>query len=132
MLRKDLLNLRNWSQSINNPSKKQIAMEMNLSEIQSREILPGYHGKLIHSEKMTLVFWDVEAGAVVPEHAHMHEQILHVLHGKFEFTVGGATRVYQADDIVVIPGHTPHGGRAITKCRLMDVFCPVREAYKHD
>ena len=105
-------------------------MEIKLSNIQSKEIIPGYHGKLIHTNNMSLVFWDVEEGAVVPEHSHMNEQVMQVLEGKFEFTVSGVTKVYEANDLVVIPGHTPHGGRAITACRLMDVFSPVREEYK--
>lgn len=105
-------------------------MEIKLTEIPSKEILPGYHGKLIHGKNMSLVFWDVEEGAVVPQHSHMNEQIMQVLEGKFEFTVAGVTKVYAVNDLVVIPEHTPHGGRAITACKLMDVFSPVREEYK--
>ena len=48
---------------------------MNLSEIQPKEIMPGYHGKLVHGERMSWVFWDVDQDAEVPEHQHEHEQI---------------------------------------------------------
>lgn len=64
-------------------------MNLNLSNIQPKEIIPGYHGKLIHTENMSIAFWDVEKGAKVPEHSHMNEQIMHVLEGKFEFTLNG-------------------------------------------
>ncbi len=92
--------------------------------------MPGYRGRLIHGEKMTLAFWEVDEGAEVPEHSHENEQIMHVLEGRFQFTVGGETQVYEAGELVVIPSHTPHYGKALTACRLMDVFSPVREAYK--
>ncbi|MBT8184873.1 MAG: cupin domain-containing protein [Eudoraea sp.] len=105
-------------------------MDVKLSELTPKEIIPGYLGKLIHTENMTIAFWEVKKGAVVPEHDHMHEQIMQVLEGKFEFTVDGETKIYEADDIVVIPGHVSHSGRAITYCRIMDVFSPVREEYK--
>ena len=105
-------------------------MEIKLSALKSREIIPGFHGKLIHTQNMSLAYWDVEQGAQVPEHAHMHEQVMQVLEGKFEFTVNGETKVYQADEMVVIPPHIPHGGRAITACKIMDIFSPVREDYK--
>lgn len=105
-------------------------METNLSEINPREIIPGYHGKLIHSKNMTLAFWEVEEGAAVPEHSHMHEQILYVQEGNFRFTVGGKTKTYHAGDIVIIGAHVPHSGQALTSCRLLDVFSPVREDYK--
>lgn len=103
---------------------------MNLSKIQSKEIMPGYHGKMVHSETMTWVFWDVEKDAEVPVHNHVHEQIMHVVEGDFEFTVGGKTDIYSPGDVVVIPSNVPHGGKAITACKLMDVFSPAREEYK--
>lgn len=105
-------------------------MDILLSQIETKEYMPGYFGKMIHGEKITLAFWEVEKDAVVPEHAHPNEQIMHVLEGSFQFTVGGITKVYQAGELVIIPSNTPHGGQALTKCKLMDVFSPVREAYK--
>ena len=105
-------------------------MEYKLSEIEPREIIPGYHGRLIHSKNMSLAFWEVEEGAEVPEHAHTNEQIMQVQEGQFQFTVGGQTRIYGPGDLVVIPSEIPHSGKAITPCKLMDVFSPVREEYQ--
>ncbi|WP_149274811.1 cupin domain-containing protein [Pareuzebyella sediminis] len=105
-------------------------MNFNLDSIPSKEIMPGYHAKLVHAEHMSIAFWEVEEGAVVPEHSHMNEQIMHVLKGRFEFTVNGNTNIHVANDLVVIPPHAVHSGKALTACKLMDVFSPVREAYK--
>ncbi|MEZ4811571.1 MAG: cupin domain-containing protein [Allomuricauda sp.] len=103
---------------------------MNLSKIKSKEIMPGYHAKMVHAQSMSWAFWDVEKGAEVPLHHHVHEQIMHVVEGTFEFTLDGKTDVYGPGDVVVIPSHVPHSGKALTTCRLMDVFSPVREEYK--
>lgn len=103
---------------------------MNLSKIQPKEIMPGYHGKLVHGNTISWAFWDVEKDAIVPKHHHMHEQIMHVVEGEFEFTLNGDTNVYYPGDVVVIPSNIPHSGRALTSCKLMDVFSPVREEYK--
>lgn len=92
--------------------------------------MPGYHGKLVHGEQLSLAFWTVEKGAEVPEHNHPHEQMMHVVEGEFEFTLNGITKVYIAGDIVPIPSNVPHSGKAITACQLMDVFSPAREDYK--
>ena len=81
---------------------------MNLNNISSKEIMPGYHGKLIHSENMTLVFWDVEKDAIVPEHHHFHEQIMHVIEGEFEFTLDGITKTYIPGDIVPNASNITH------------------------
>jgi len=105
-------------------------MNLNLSTIPSKEIMPGYHGKLIHAENMSIAFWEVEKGAEVPEHSHMNEQIMQVLKGNFEFTVDGETKIYGPGDIVIITSHAKHSGKALTPCKLMDVFSPVREEYR--
>lgn len=103
---------------------------MNLADITSKEIMPGYHGKLVHGEQMSWVFWDVDKDAQVPEHHHIHEQIMHVVEGTFEFTLGGKTGIYNPGDVVVIPSNVPHSGKALTPCKLMDIFTPVREEYR--
>ena len=105
-------------------------MNLKLSEIPSKEIMPGYHGKLIHTNTMSLAFWEVEKGAVVPEHSHVNEQVMQVLEGKFEFTLNGITKIYEPGELVVIGSYIPHSGKALTACKLMDVFSPTREEYK--
>ncbi|MGB2085630.1 MAG: cupin domain-containing protein [Flavobacteriaceae bacterium] len=103
---------------------------MNLNDIPSKEIMPGYHGKMIHGKQLTWAFWSVEMGAEVPEHSHHHEQMMHVVEGTFEFTLSGKTAVYTSGDIVPIPANMPHSGKALTACQLMDVFSPARDEYK--
>lgn len=103
---------------------------MNLKTLKSKEIMPGFHGKMVHGETITWAFWTVEKDAVVPEHHHPHEQIMHIVSGEFEFTFEGKTKVYNEGDVVYIPSNSPHSGKAITPCKLMDVFSPVREEYK--
>ena len=103
---------------------------MNLNALPSKELMPGYHGKMVHGDQLTWAFWTVEKGAVVPEHQHRHEQIMHVVEGDFEFTLDGETKIYKSGDIVHISSNLPHSGKAITPCKLMDVFSPAREEYK--
>lgn len=105
-------------------------MTLNLSDIPSKEIMPGYHGQLIHSKNMSIAFWEVEKDAQVPEHSHKNEQIMHVLEGDFEFTLDGETKIHRPGDIVIIAPHKKHSGKALTPCKLMDVFSPTREEYK--
>ena len=107
-----------------------LIMDINLNELPSKEFFPGYHGKMIHTQNMTLVYWEVKEGAEVPEHAHHNEQIMQVSEGRFQFTLEGRTAEYQPGQLVVIPAHAVHSGKAITACKLMDVFSPTREDYK--
>lgn len=102
----------------------------NLDQITEREIVPGYRARFIHTEGMTLAYWEVEAGAALPEHSHPHDQIANVLEGQFELTVAGESRVLVPGQVAVIPGDVPHSGRAVTACRLLDAFQPAREDYR--
>lgn len=103
---------------------------LNLDEITEREIVPGYRAKFIHADGMTIAYWEVEAGAALPEHSHPHEQIANVLEGEFELTVAGESRILVPGQVAVIPGDVPHSGRAVSACRLLDAFQPAREDYR--
>jgi quercetin dioxygenase-like cupin family protein len=105
-------------------------MNFDISKIESREIIKGYHGKFIHTNSFTYAYWEVEAGAEIPVHSHVHEQMMQVIEGEFELTVNGIAKIYKSGMGVTIPSFVEHGGMAITKCKLTDIFCPVREDYK--
>jgi len=102
----------------------------NLNDIPEKEMFPGYFGKFVHGEKMSVAFWNIKAGSTVPLHHHIHEQVMHVVDGQFEFTVDGNTKVCGPGEIIVIPSNVPHTGTAVTDCRVIDVFHPVREEYR--
>ena len=41
-----------------------------------REIFPGLRARLIHSDRVSHSWVDIDAGATFPEHHHPHEQIV--------------------------------------------------------
>ena len=102
----------------------------DLKDIQEREVVPGYRARFLHSDQMTIAYWDVDPGAALPEHSHPHEQIANVLEGRFELTVKGESRILEPGQVAVIPADVPHSGKALTPCRLLDVFHPCRDDYK--
>jgi quercetin dioxygenase-like cupin family protein len=103
---------------------------IDLSDMPSREIFPGFHGRLIHTQRATLVYWTIEPNSPLPAHHHPHEQIVNVLEGSFELTIDEETEIVPAGCVAVIPPGAPHSGRALTRCRILDVFCPAREDYR--
>lgn len=105
-------------------------MQIELSSIIPKEIVPGCYAKLIHTQNMSFAFWTIEKGATIPEHHHMNEQVMQVLKGEFELTLNKSTKIYKPGSLVIIPPNLPHYGTAITACELLDVFSPVREDYK--
>lgn len=102
----------------------------NLSDIDQQEILPGFRARFVHTDHMTLSYWDVDKGAVLPLHKHIHEQVTQVEEGEFELTIDGEKRIYTKGMIAVIPSMAEHGGIALSDCKIFDIFSPVREDYK--
>jgi quercetin dioxygenase-like cupin family protein len=100
---------------------------INLTDLAPKELAPGYTARLVHSDHLTISHVSIDAGAPLPQHAHPHEQIANLIEGEFEMTIAGEARVLKAGMVAVIPPNVPHSGKAITKCCIVDVFCPVRE-----
>ena len=103
---------------------------ITLDEIEQREPFPGFRVRFVHSANMTLAYWEIQADAVLPEHSHPHEQVANVLDGLFELTISGDTRVLGPGSVAIIASHALHSGRAVTNCRIVDVFYPIREDYR--
>ena len=105
-------------------------MFIAVEQLTEKEVIPGYRGRAVHTGTMTFMYWTVDAGAEMPTHTHLHEQVAHVLEGQFELKVGDEMRLLEPGVVAAIPPHVPHGGKAITACRLLDVFLPERDDYK--
>ncbi|MBA4851325.1 cupin domain-containing protein [Emticicia sp. BO119] len=103
---------------------------INISELALIEVITGFKARFVHTDKLTLAYWEIEKGAILPMHAHIHEQITTVLEGRFELTIGQETKVYENGLLAVIPPNVIHRGKALTDCKIYDVFYPVREDYK--
>lgn len=103
---------------------------IQLDRLPIREIFPGLRARVIHSDRVSHSWVTVDEGASFPEHQHPHEQIVSVIEGELELVVEGTTHRLTPGQVFVIPPQTPHSGRGITSCRVLDAFAPVRDDYK--
>ena len=103
---------------------------IELKDLDYTRPFQGLKAKMVHSESQTFAFWEIEAGAMVPEHQHIHEQVAIVTKGELELTVDGESRIMTPGMVALIPSNTNHAARAITAVEVTDVFLPVRADYK--
>ena len=103
---------------------------INFNETPHQRIMDGIHGALHHSEQLTFGHIVLEQGAILPQHHHMQEQWTHVLDGQLQFTLDGETQMMTQGMSVHIPSNVPHSAVALTKCKVIDGFMPVREDFK--
>lgn len=55
---------------------------LNLYTISPKEIVPGFFGKFIHSDKISIAYREAKQGAEIPLHNHIHEMMVNVIEGK--------------------------------------------------
>jgi quercetin dioxygenase-like cupin family protein len=103
---------------------------VTLDSLTVREIFPGLRARIVHTDRTSQSWVEIDPGATFPEHQHPHEQTVNVIEGTLELTVNGETHVLRPGSVFVIPPHTPHHGRAAERCRVLDVFAPSREDYR--
>src|SRR3954453_5810488 len=75
------------------------------------ELTPLLGRQLLHTETMTIGRIVLAAGAIVPSHHHVHEQVANVLAGRLRFVVGGDEQIVAAGGRVFFPGEIPQWGR---------------------
>ena len=101
-----------------------------IKDITPKEVVPGITGYYAHGNNLTLGHIVIKAGAIVPEHHHVHEQITYIMEGELEMTIGGEFCPLKAGMYHIIPSNTPHSAIAKIDCIAIDVFSPVREDYR--
>jgi quercetin dioxygenase-like cupin family protein len=103
---------------------------IELENIKEVELIPGFRVRFLHSENMTTAYWSIDAGATLPDHTHVHEQVSTIIEGQFKMMIDGETRVLEPGVSAVIASNIEHGGTALTHCQIIDTFYPVREEYR--
>ena len=79
-----------------------MADRYDIASLDPRELVPGHHGRFLHTEHTTQVYWQIEEGAQLPEHHHPAEQTVHMLEGTYELTVDGEYYIINATDFGVL------------------------------
>lgn len=87
----------------------------------------GVEMRAVTAQTITVAHVKLEEGALVPEHWHYHEQVVNVVEGELELVVDGESFRLVPGKVMVLPPNVSHSGRAVTACRVVDVFHPVRQ-----
>lgn len=95
----------------------------SLPEVQPK---PGWRGRFFHSAHMTFAYYDIDAGAMLPAHAHENEEVWHVAGGALEMTVGDERMRVGPGCAVVVPSGVVHAAVALEACRAIVVDHPAR------
>jgi quercetin dioxygenase-like cupin family protein len=100
------------------------------SESGYRPALDGIERKtLVHGTKTMMTEYRLRKGAVLPRHAHPHEQTGYLVKGHIRLCIGGEEHDVRAGDSWCIPGGIEHSANILEDSVAIEVFSPVRDDY---
>ena len=95
-----------------------------------RRVLDGIERKtLVHGDETLMTEFRLGQGAVLPRHAHPHEQTGYLVKGRIRLSIGAETYEVHDGDSWCIPGGVEHGADILEDSVAIEVFSPVREDY---
>ena len=54
---------------------------------------------------------------------------MNLIEGELEFVLNGEKKLLTPGMTAFIPTNVPHSAKAITKCKIIDCFLPIREDF---
>ena len=81
----------------------------------------------LHGTNMTIARLEIKAGAVVPTHHHVNEQMTVMLSGRMRFVFPDKTVEVAGGEVLEIAPNLPHSAEALEDSVAIDLFAPVRE-----
>ena len=91
---------------------------------------PGVRRRTLASgQGMMQMAVEFAAGAALPEHRHVHEQVTHVVRGRLRLLLHGGAETYElaAGESLYLDSNVPHAAEAPEEAVVVDTFNPPRE-----
>lgn len=85
---------------------------------------------LVFNKETMLCNFDMEKGAQIPLHSHIHVQIGYVISGKIRFFTTKGEFIAKPGDSYVFNSNEQHGADILENTEAIEVFAPCREEYK--
>ena len=102
---------------------------INFSERKKVKIFEGITAQLFHSDQMTFAYVTLQQGADVLEHCHVLEQWANAIEEEMMFVVNDEKKLLTTGMTAFIPSNVIHSAKAITLCKAIDCFLPIREDF---
>lgn len=93
----------------------------------AEQLNPRITRRTVHTQNLTIARLQIAKDAVVPEHAHVNEQVATVERGVLRFHIDGREVILAAGQSLAIPPNVPHSVVALEDTTVVDIFSPRRE-----
>ena len=102
-----------------------------VAKLKPTRIWDGVLARVVHGDRVTVGFVDIDPDVQVPEHRHENEQVGFVQRGSVTMVIAGQPRELRVGETYTIASQVPHSAKAgAGGASVVDVFAPVREEWK--
>ena len=102
---------------------------VELKNLPELEIAKGIKANAVNTDTLTVLHVKIEEGALLPEHSHYNEQVVNVIEGELELIVEDKYYTLKPGTSMILEPNVVHSGRAVTACKVIDVFHPARKDF---
>jgi quercetin dioxygenase-like cupin family protein len=102
---------------------------LDINNLPELEIAKGIKARAVTTDTITVLHVTLDDGAILPEHSHYNEQVVNVIEGQLELVVSGDKYILKPGSAMVLEPNIVHSGRALTACKIIDVFHPFRKDF---
>jgi len=102
---------------------------VKISDLPELEIAKGIRAHAVTTDTISVIHVTLDDGAILPEHSHYNEQVVNVIEGNLELTVSGKDYILKPGNVMVLEPNVIHSGRALTACKVIDIFHPLRKDF---
>ena len=100
------------------------------SEVPMEDMAEGIQRQIMgYTPNLMMVKVYFEEGAEAASHSHPHQQVGHVLKGKFEVEIDREVKVLNAGDCFVVQENLTHRALCVEEGIILDTFSPMREDF---
>jgi quercetin dioxygenase-like cupin family protein len=104
---------------------------IDLTDLNPKAVGPGMQIRVASGERIMLSYVDLQEGAEVKDHTHIHEQAGIVIEGEGDFRIGEERRRVRPGDLYIIPSQVVHRLLVVKgPMKVLDIFSPPREEYR--
>jgi unsaturated pyranuronate lyase len=111
------------------------AAKYSWSSVPLEQLNPEISRRIVTGTEVMVAHVYLKAGAVVPKHHHVNEQVTYILEGALRLWVGDKVdsqndadgTLVKAGEVLVIPSNVPHRALAVEDTLDLDVFAPPRQ-----
>lgn len=102
-----------------------------IAHLPMETVVPGIRRFVSTLERVMSVYFEIQPGVRVAEHAHPHEQIGILIQGKTRWRIQGREIIIQGPALYRIPSQVPHEMEVLGEepALALDVFSPIREDF---